>query len=203
ILLVITTAITAPFVFVKEARRWAWRHRWIMFIGMGIIIFIHFIMCCCKNCFTSSPCKWILFVLYMLAHSIVVAVLATIYAPILILMAFGICAILVLALTLFAIIAPCDFTSCWVFLFLLGIAMMLIGIVCIFVYMPILHLIFASLGILLYSLYLVVDIQMIVGGKHRRHQFEEDEYVLAALSIYHDIIFLFLYILQLLGLLDD
>lgn len=118
-------------------------------------------------------------------------------------MAFGVCAILVLALTLFAAFAPCDFTSCWVFLFILGLAMMIIGIVAIFFYSRILHLIFASIGILLYSLYLVVDIQMIVGGKNRRHQFDEDEYVLAALSIYHDIIFLFIYILQIIGLIDD
>ncbi|KAH8325643.1 hypothetical protein KR067_003050, partial [Drosophila pandora] len=201
--MVITTIVTTPFVFLKGPRQWARRFWWISFIGMGVITIIHFIMCCCRNCFTSSPCKWILFVLYVLAHSIVVAIMAARYAPRIILMAFGVCAILVLALTLFAAFAPCDFTSCWVFLFILGLAMMIIGIVAIFFYSRILHLIFASIGILLYSLYLVVDIQMIVGGKNRRHQFDEDEYVLAALSIYHDIIFLFIYILQIIGLIDD
>lgn len=118
-------------------------------------------------------------------------------------MAFGVCAILVLALTLFAAFAPCDFTSCWVFLFILAIAMLILGIVTIFFYSRILHLIFASIGILFYSLYLVVDIQRMVGGRNQSLQFDEDEYVLAALSIYHDIIFLFIYILQVIGLLDD
>lgn len=45
--------------------------------------------------------------------------------------------------------------------------------------------------------YLVIDTQMIVGGSHKL-QVSQEEYVFAALTIYLDIINIFLYILQIL-----
>lgn len=47
--------------------------------------------------------------------------------------------------------------------------------------------------------YLVYDTQLIIGGQHKRMQFDMDDYVLAALSIYLDIINLFILILRLLN----
>lgn len=55
---------------------------------------------------------------------------------------------------------------------------------------------YAIFGIALFSVFLVMDIQKMVGGKHLQHQFEEHEYVFCALSIYLDIINLFLYVLN-------
>jgi hypothetical protein len=41
-------------------------------------------------------------------------------------------------------------------------------------------------------LYLVYDTQLIVGGNHRKHQFSIDDYAMAAICLYIDIIQLFL-----------
>jgi protein lifeguard len=48
-------------------------------------------------------------------------------------------------------------------------------------------------------MYLVYDTQIIVGGEHKSYQFDMDDYVLAALVIYLDIINLFILLLQLLN----
>jgi FtsH-binding integral membrane protein len=61
------------------------------------------------------------------------------------------------------------------------------------------NLLFCCLGAFLFSFYLLCDTQMIIGGKHRRFQFQEDDYILGALVLYLDIINLFLEILRLLG----
>ena len=61
------------------------------------------------------------------------------------------------------------------------------------------HLAYACLGVFCYSFFLIHDTQMIVGGKHRRFQFDKDSYILAAISLYLDIINLFLYIIQILN----
>ena len=53
-------------------------------------------------------------------------------------------------------------------------------------------------GVLIFSLYIVYDTQTIVGGEHKNFQFDMDDYVLAALVIYLDIINLFILLLQLL-----
>jgi len=61
------------------------------------------------------------------------------------------------------------------------------------------RLVYASLGVILFSFYLLFDIQMMMGGKNKRFQFEEDQYILAAVVIYLDIINIFLYILEIMG----
>lgn len=43
-----------------------------------------------------------------------------------------------------------------------------------------------------------MDVQLIVGGKHRM-SLDPEEYVFAALNIYLDIINIFIFILQLIG----
>ena len=60
------------------------------------------------------------------------------------------------------------------------------------------NLISAVLGVLLYSIYLICDTILILGGKHWKHKFEKDDYILGALTFYLDIINIFLYILQIL-----
>lgn len=56
---------------------------------------------------------------------------------------------------------------------------------------------YCSIGIFVFGLYLIIDTQMIVGGKS--FAISMDDYVVAALLIYIDIIQIFLYILQILG----
>ena len=59
-------------------------------------------------------------------------------------------------------------------------------------------LIYACLGALLFSVYLVVDTQMMMGGKHK-YTISPEEYIFAALNLYLDIINLFMYILQIVA----
>ena len=59
------------------------------------------------------------------------------------------------------------------------------------------------LFIALFSCYIVWDVQMIVGGKHQRaNQFGPDDYIIAAIALYLDIVNLFLYLLELLRMLQ-
>merc|ERR1712244_171859 len=54
-------------------------------------------------------------------------------------------------------------------------------------------------GVVIFSLFIIYDTQLIVGGTHKKHQFTVDDYVFAALNIYLDIINLFLMLLELMG----
>lgn len=111
------------------------------------------------------------------------------------------CAAIVVMLCLFARFAPCDFTGCWIFVFVLSLVVLIMGIVAIF--FPTIRIVYASLGVLLFCVYIVIDVQMIIGGRTHKNEFDESDYVLAAMSLYSDIVFLFLYLLDLIGLIDD
>lgn len=62
-----------------------------------------------------------------------------------------------------------------------------------------LYLLYDGFGALLFSGYIVLDTQLIIGGKNARMKIGIDDYCLAALNIYIDIIQLFVYILELFG----
>ena len=56
------------------------------------------------------------------------------------------------------------------------------------------------LGTILFSSYLIYDTQLILEGRHKRSiQISSEDYIMAAMSLYLDIIILFLYILELAG----
>ena len=109
-----------------------------------------------------------------------------------------------------------DFTLCrgvlacvlFVFvLFGLGIAILpLLG-----VNVQILHLVYSAIGVLLFSVYLIYDTQvvdnqqssplnpqMMMGGNHK-FSISPEEYIFAAIAIYLDILNLFLHILKLVA----
>lgn len=63
-------------------------------------------------------------------------------------------------------------------------------------------LVYASLGALIFSIYLIYDTQMMMGGKHK-YSISPEEYVFASLSLYMDIVNIFIYILTIIGLSRD
>ena len=83
------------------------------------------------------------------------------------------------------------------------------------------RLVFAIIGAIIFSLYIVFDTQMMMGGNHKvniwfqllrknsyhltttQYSLDPEEYVFAALNLYLDIINLFLYILQIIGASRD
>ena len=68
-----------------------------------------------------------------------------------------------------------------------------------FVNSPLLNILYSTGGAVIFSFYIIYDTQLIVGGKNRMIQYTENDYVIAAIGLYIDIINLFLYILELLN----
>lgn len=116
------------------------------------------------------------------------------------LLALGITVVICLALTAFSFQTKWDFTGMGAGLFVCLIVFMIFGFLAIFLRgaFPILNMVYACLGALLFSVYLVYDTQMIMGGKHK-YSISPEEYIFAALNIYLDIINIFIYILSIIG----
>ena len=98
-----------------------------------------------------------------------------------------------LSLIAFASQTKIDFTSKGMYLYVALWVLILLGIVMPFNTQG--SIIYSGLGALLFSMYIVYDAQLIFGGKHKKFKFGVDDYVFAALSLYLDIINLFLIIL--------
>jgi len=57
---------------------------------------------------------------------------------------------------------------------------------------------YSAAGAALFGMYLVMDTQLMLGGKHK-YSLSPEDYVFAALNLYLDIVNLFLYILSMLN----
>jgi Integral membrane protein, interacts with FtsH len=102
-------------------------------------------------------------------------------------------------LSLYAVQTKYDYTDKGGYLIAILFSFIMFGLFIPFVNIPLISIVYSSGGALLFSFYIVYDTQQIVGGNHRKIMFHTDDYVLAAVSLYLDIINLFLYILDLLN----
>lgn len=105
--------------------------------------------------------------------------------------------IIVLVLSVYAFVTKNDFTMLGGILFscliMLIIASFLIYIFRLRILVGILNI----LGLILFTVYLIYDTQLIVGNKQRR--LSEDDYILGVMILYLDIINIFIYLLQICG----
>jgi len=117
-------------------------------------------------------------------------------------MAVGITAAVCLALTIFAMQTKVDFTVMGGVLLACMVVFIIFGIVAMFFKGKIITLVYASIGALLFSVYLIYDTQMMMGGDHK-YSISPEEYIFAALTLYLDIVNIFMYILTIIGATRD
>uniref|UniRef100_A0A8D0LCM9 Glutamate ionotropic receptor NMDA type subunit associated protein 1 n=1 Tax=Sphenodon punctatus TaxID=8508 RepID=A0A8D0LCM9_SPHPU len=116
-------------------------------------------------------------------------------------MAVGIAAAVCFTVVIFSFQTKYDFTSCRGVLIVCLVVLFVFSLLCIFIRSRITDIVYASLGALLFTCFLAVDTQMILGNKQL--SISPEEYVFAALNLYTDIINIFLYILAIIGRAKD
>jgi len=110
--------------------------------------------------------------------------------------AFGLTAVAFGALTIFAMNTKKDFTTMGKMLFITLIVLIVAGIANIFLHLPMLSLIIASVGAVLFSMFILYDTQNIIRGNISSE-------IEAAVALYLDFLNLFVSLLQILGFLNS
>lgn len=159
-------------------------------------------MSCCGSVRRKAPMNFIFLGLFTVAQSFLLALSSSRYNQNEVLMAVGITAGVCLGLTLFAFQTKWDFTVMGGVLFVAVLILMVFGIVAIFFPGRTMSLVYASLGALIFSVYLIYDTQLMMGGKHK-YSISPEEYIFAALNLYLDIVNIFMYILTIIGAARD
>ncbi|KAL1789961.1 bax inhibitor 1-like [Sigmodon hispidus] len=182
--LLLTMVIISTFIFCKPVRTLIIRAPWFVYVFRDIR--------------RQVPMNYILLTLFTILEGLLLGSMSVFYKVEEILWATGATTVVVLALTLFALQTKWDFTLLNGELFVCLAVLVIYGIIALVVRSYWLHLVYSATGTLLFSMYLVMDVQMMVGG-HYHYEVEPEEYIFAALNIYVDIINLFIFILDLIG----
>lgn len=197
-----TFGLTALCVLNNSVQNWVQAHPGIILIAGIFSLVIMIVLVCNHNLARRSPINYILLAVITGCMGLLVATSASYYEARSVVYAAGITALISVALSLFACQTKYDFTGMGGYLMaglftVIGFGFVL-AIVCGVGECEVAKTVYAGLGALIFSLYIVYDVQLIVGGNHK-YSYDEQDYVLAALSLYLDIINLFLYLLQLFG----
>ncbi|XP_008515574.1 protein lifeguard 1-like [Equus przewalskii] len=199
--LVVTVAITSVFVFWKALRVWVRNHAWFTYAILPAFFVVLIILACCGKIRRQVPGNYILLGVFTVLQGLLLGAVTVFYNAEEVLWATAATALLTLSLTLFALQTKWDFTLLNGVLFVLLFVLLIFGIFLIFIRSYWAQLLYAGLGTVVFSLYMVMDVQLMVGGQHHHSDLDPEEYVFAALNIYLDIINLLLFILELIGLL--
>lgn len=163
---------------------------------------------CRPDTMRESPANYLVLFGFTVTESVVVGVASITYTTQSLLLAFGVTAVVVLALSVFALQTTYDITGFAPYFLVMMVVLMCFGLVVSLVgwaglapspAFQTMRLLYAFLGVLIFCGFIVMDTQMIIGGRHKEHQFMVDEYAMAAIVLYVDIIQLFLFFLELLG----
>uniref|UniRef100_A0A4W4ETV4 Transmembrane BAX inhibitor motif containing 1b n=1 Tax=Electrophorus electricus TaxID=8005 RepID=A0A4W4ETV4_ELEEL len=197
--LLLTTSIVAVFTFVGT-------DFWTMCLPRSAVYFVaYIILVCCEGPRRRFPWNFVLLFIFTLALSYMTGTIASYFDTKAVFLALGITAVVCVLVTLFCFQTKVDFTSCTGLFCVLAMVVLVTGIIATvvlsFQYVPWLHMLYAAIGAVVYTLFLAYDTQLLLGN--RSHSLSPEEYVFGALSLYVDVVQIFLFLLQITGSSTD
>ncbi|XP_041805522.1 protein lifeguard 1 [Chelmon rostratus] len=191
--LLFTFSVVCVFTFssvVKDAVQtnlWAYLSSFIIFAVVALAL------SCCKSFSRRHPWNIVGLVLVTLSLSYMVGTIASFHNTTAVVITMGATLAISVAIIAFSAQTRYDFTICYGVLLVLAVDLIMFGFFCTFYYSYIADVAYGCLGALLYSLFLMIDCQLLMGMMSYR--LDPEEYITAALTIYLDIVLIFLYLL--------
>lgn len=195
--LIITTIVISLALFNNNFKHLLLTSTFLYVISIIATFVIVLLPICYKDVFRSVPTNYILLTIFTLCLSYIVAIFTCQFTPRSVLVILGLTIIIVGGLTIYALTTKNDFTFLGGMLCVCLLTLIFSGLILIFFPIPFLYLLYDIGGLIIFSIYLIFDIQLLVGD--RGIKFSEDEYMLAAMNIYLDIINIFIKLLSIFG----
>lgn len=188
--LLVTTVVAASFAYVPVLRDTIHANPWLLimslFLAIGLLITLHV-----KR--HQVPINFILLGAFTVVEAITVGVAVSMYEAEVVVKAFVLTVVITAGLTAYTFQTKRDFTNIGAGL-LIGLMVMIgLGMMNIFLGSTGLELALAGGSALIFCLFIVFDTQMMM------HKLSPEEYILATINLYLDILNLFLELLRLLG----
>ncbi|XP_057196716.1 protein lifeguard 1 [Triplophysa rosa] len=196
--LLTTVGIICAFLYWVTLRVWVRNTSWFPYTMLAATFVLIIVLACCGDIRRKVPLNFLFLGLFTIAEGLLLGSITVFYAAEAVLWAAGATALVSLAMSLFALQSKWDFTPAYGTMWAICWTLFSFGLLCAILRSQYLYITYASLGTLVFSVYLVMDTQLILGGKHK-YSISPEEYIFAALNLYLDIVSIFLLLLQLIG----
>ena len=182
--LAVTLALVLAFAYSPVLASFVQARPAILISAIVLTFVFLFALSCFPSVARTYPTNFMCLAGFTLCQSLLVGTIASTYTPDIVVKAVVATGAITLGLTLFAFQTRIDFTGMSSAMFCLLIVLLLFGVWTAIFPSQVASTAYAALGAFVFSLFIVYDTQLIIGGKHHSHQFSVDEYVFAALTIY-------------------
>ncbi|KAI5095977.1 protein lifeguard 2-like [Silurus meridionalis] len=141
------------------------------------------------------------FIRKTLSLSYMTGMLSSYYNTTSVMMCLGITVLVCFSVSVFSFQTKIDMTSCQGVMLIICTSFFICGILLALIIplgcVPWMHAVFAVLGAIMFSMFLAIDTQLLMGKK--RESISPEDYIYATLNIYLDIVYIFSFILQIFG----
>lgn len=197
--LIFTLMIMVPFLVVSEFQEFVRDNPMLVWIPVSVLLFL----VCCVSCFPDVsrkfPVNYVFLFSLTVMEALLLGIISAVTHKITVLVAIGVTVGLCMMLTIFAVATTIDFTGWGIFAVAVLIVLTLVAPGALLMNLPWLTTGLLAAGLAVAAFLLILDTQRILCNRHQSFKFGVDEYVLAVLCLYLDIVGIFSYVLQLLG----
>jgi len=189
-----TVAIGVTFIDKSAIRTFMVENKWLMWVALVVSLASMIVLVCKRDAFRKVPMNYILLFVYTVSMSYLLAAIAATTESDVVLFALGFTVLIVLAVTLYACFTKTDVTKARSIISGLIMTALLVLIFALCFRSRFLSVIYSGLVGVIFTIILAYDIQKLI-GKYEQ-QYSLDEYIMASLDLYIDIIQIFLAILS-------
>ncbi|NXE14835.1 LFG3 protein, partial [Lophotis ruficrista] len=199
--LLVTVGIIAVFTFVSPVRSFVQRNVAIYYASYAVFLVTYLVLACCQGPRRRFPWNIILLSIFTLAMGLMTGTIASTYRTNAVLIAMLITAIVAIIVTIFCFQTKARRGTCLALPW--GGSGMGSGLsshpapLPFPAQVPWLHMLYAAIGAIAFTLFLAYDTQLVLGN--RKNTLSPEEYIYGALTIYTDIVYIFTFILQIVG----
>jgi FtsH-binding integral membrane protein len=168
------------------------------YLSFGLALVTLFIYCCVREICQKAFISYALLAVFTLCKSYLVSVFCISTSPEFILMTVMMTSAITVTLAYYAYNTKADVTVKNCIFFLISIAILLFTLFTFCSHNKLILVIFSCMGVILYSVYIVLDIQMMIADNSYTQ--EIDDYIYLTFMLYVDIIFFSVRILKLKSL---
>ncbi|XP_070774586.1 protein lifeguard 1 [Enoplosus armatus] len=191
--LLFTFSVVCVFTFSSVVKEAVQTNLWVYLSSFIIFLVVAVALNCCKSFSRRHPWNIVGLAVVTLSLSYMVGTIASFHNTTAVVITMGATMAISVAIIAFSAQTRFDFSIWYGVLLILVVDVIIFGIFCTFYYSFITDVAYGCLGALLYSLFLMIDCQLLMGTMSYR--LDPEEYINAALMIYLDIVLIFLYLL--------
>ena len=172
----------------------------VLFILFNLLIILIVSTFCCFDLIRRSPYNWFYILIMTIIITYFFGFLSLGYSEQSLLLCGLSTFILFSGLTIYSFQTKVDYTTKGNILLLSLLGLIMVGFFsqCLPSGIPFMHIIYPVIGSLIFSFYIIYDTQMILGKN--KFNYEYDDYAIASINLYLDIINLFLFLLEFLNI---